>query len=104
MALHALRWRQQMTDPYRSFLEAKVKLAEAGGFEVPVSAFHRTLQERGHQALMAQWLVRMGRAACFASFGLGKGGVQQEVVRVVLDQLRAGHPAAPAVYSQEQYL
>ena len=79
-----------MTDAYQSFLEAKVKVAEAGGFEVPVSAFHASLQTRAHQALAAQWAVAGGRRALFMSFGLGKGGIQQEVVRVTLAQLARG--------------
>jgi DNA modification methylase len=73
-----------MTDTYQTFLDAKVKMAEAAGFEVPISAFHSSLQDRGHQAIMARWMVGGGRRALFASFGLGKGGVQQEVVRVIL--------------------
>ncbi|NQB59733.1 DNA methylase N-4, partial [Pseudomonas aeruginosa] len=31
------------------------------------------------------WLVRQGRAACFAAFGLGKSVMQLEVVRVTRD-------------------
>lgn len=65
---------------YEDFLRAKVRLAEPKGFEVEPSAFHPLLKP--HQRAIATWLVRQGRAACFAAFGLGKSVIQLEVVRV----------------------
>lgn len=65
---------------YDDFLRAKVRLAEPKGFEVDPSTFNPLLKP--HQRAIATWLVRQGRAACFAAFGLGKSVIQLEVVRV----------------------
>ncbi|MEQ6327308.1 DNA methyltransferase [Pseudomonas chengduensis] len=69
-----------MTVCYEKFLQQKVRLAEPQGFEVDPSAFHELLKP--HQRAIAAWMVRQGRAACFAAFGLGKSMIQLEVVRV----------------------
>jgi hypothetical protein len=68
---------------YHNFLRNKVRLAEPQGFEVDPSAFNPMLKP--HQIAIAVWLVRQGRAACFAAFGLGKSFMQLEVVRVTRD-------------------
>lgn len=67
---------------YTDFLRAKVKLAEQFGFDVPDEAVNPVLKP--HQRAMVRWLVRMGRAACFAAFGLGKSVIQLEVLRIIL--------------------
>lgn len=68
---------------YHNFLRNKVRLAEPQGFEVDPSVFNQMLKP--HQRAIATWLVRQGRAACFAAFGLGKSFMQLEVVRVTRD-------------------
>ena len=68
---------------YHNFLRNKVRLAEPQGFEVDPSVFNPMLKP--HQRAIATWLVRQGRAACFAAFGLGKSFMQLEVVRVTRD-------------------
>ncbi len=68
---------------YHDFLRKKVRLAEPQGFEVDPSVFNPMLKP--HQIAIAVWLVRQGRAACFAAFGLGKSFMQLEVVRVTRD-------------------
>lgn len=68
---------------YHDFLRKKVRLAEPQGFEVDPSIFNPMLKP--HQRAIATWLVRQGRAACFAAFGLGKSFMQLEVVRVTRD-------------------
>ncbi|MCZ4321413.1 DNA methyltransferase [Pseudomonas anguilliseptica] len=68
---------------YHDFLRNKVRLAEPQGFEVDPSVFNKMLKP--HQRAIATWLVRQGRAACFAAFGLGKSFMQLEVVRVTRD-------------------
>ncbi|WJN61319.1 DNA methyltransferase [Pseudomonas sp. SO81] len=65
---------------YQDFLRAKVRMAEPQGFAVEPSVFHPKLKD--HQRAIATWMVRQGRAACFAAFGLGKSVIQLEVVRV----------------------
>ena len=70
---------------YSDFLRAKVKLAEQFGFHVSDSEIHPILKP--HQRDMVRWMVRMGRAACFAAFGLGKSIIQLEAVRLTLDRV-----------------
>lgn len=71
---------------YLNFLRSKVKLAEQFGFDVADHEVNPIL--KAHQRDMVRWLVRMGRAACFAAFGLGKSVIQLEAVRLTL--VRAG--------------
>lgn len=72
---------------YQEFLRRKVKLAESFGFDINFSDINPLLKP--HQKAMVVWMVRMGRAACFASFGLGKTFVQVEVVRILKHLLGA---------------
>ncbi|GAQ30265.1 DNA methylase N-4/N-6 domain-containing protein [Ralstonia sp. NT80] len=74
-----------MTALYDEFLRAKVKLAEQFGFEIADSDINPILKP--HQRDIVRWLVKMGRAACFAAFGLGKSVIQLEVVRIILQLL-----------------
>ena len=67
---------------YDDFLKAKVKLAEQFGFDVHDHEVNQVLKP--HQRDMVRWMVRMGRAACFAAFGLGKSVIQLEAVRLTL--------------------
>jgi hypothetical protein len=67
---------------YLALLREKVDFRQEHGFAVGGDAFHPLLKP--HQRDLAQWMVRMGRAALFASFGLGKTFIQLEVLRVVL--------------------
>ncbi len=76
---------QSRIDDYLAFLRAKVKLAEQFGFDVSDSEIHPILKP--HQRDMVRWMVRMGRAACFASFGLGKSVIQLEAVRLTLSRV-----------------
>lgn len=75
-----------MGDPYIDFLRAKIKLADSFGFDVDDGDVSQILKP--HQRDMVRWLVRMGRAACFAAFGLGKSVIQIETVRLTRE--RAG--------------
>lgn len=74
-----------LSGDYRSFLHAKVKLAEQFGFDVADSEVNPILKP--HQRDMVRWMVRMGRAACFAAFGLGKSVIQIEAVRLTLERV-----------------
>ena len=71
---------------YQNFIKNKVKLAEQFGFTVQDSEINQILKP--HQRDMVRWMVKMGRAACFAAFGLGKSVIQLEAVRLTLE--RAG--------------
>jgi len=72
-------------DPYRAFLEAKIRLAPAVGFEVALEAFNPILKP--HQRDICRWALRGGRRAIFCAFGLGKTFMQIEVSRVALAEI-----------------
>lgn len=69
-----------MNDRYLEFIKSKVKLADLLGFDIDESEINPKLKP--HQIDMVKWMVSMGRAACFAAFGLGKSMIQLEVVRL----------------------
>ncbi len=69
-------------DTYRTFLEAKVALAPAGGFEVSPDEINPLLLP--HQRAIVIWACRGGRRAIFAAFGLGKSIIQIELVRIIV--------------------
>ena len=65
---------------YEAFLRRKVCQAPEHGFMLPTAALNPKLLP--HQAAIVPWLVRGGRRALFASFGLGKTIMQLEAVRI----------------------
>lgn len=69
---------------YQEFLRAKMVLAPEHGFRISPGEVNPILKP--HQRDIVQWLVKMGRAACFAAFGLGKTLIQLETVRLTLLQ------------------
>ncbi|MGO4738620.1 DNA methyltransferase [Bosea sp. 2KB_26] len=74
-----------LTDPYRVFLEAKVRLAPAIGFDVAPEEINPILLP--HQRAIVRWAVRGGRRAIFCAFGLGKTFMQIEVSRIALGRI-----------------
>jgi len=68
-------------DAYQDFLASKAVVASSYGVEIDTAAIHPLVKL--HQREMIAWLCRMGRAACFASFGLGKTIIQLETVRLM---------------------
>ncbi len=70
---------------YLDFLKSKVRLAQSFGVadesELEVSPVLKP-----HQAAMVRWMVKGGRRACFAAFGLGKSVIQLETLRLTLEQ------------------
>ncbi len=74
-------------DPYRAFLEAKIRMAPAVGFEIGDGDLHPLLKP--HQREIVRWAVRGGRRAIFCAFGLGKTFMQLEAVRLTLQCLDA---------------
>jgi DNA modification methylase len=68
---------------YREFLERKMPRAQIFGFE-PMSAAHDGLFP--HQADIAAWMVRGGRRACFAAFGLGKTRIHLQVAKWIIER------------------
>jgi DNA modification methylase len=70
---------------YRAFLESKAVVARSLGVDVAAGAVNPIAKP--HQAAITQWMVEGGRRACFADFGLGKGLMQQETTRLVLERV-----------------
>lgn len=74
-------------DPYRAFLEAKIRMAPAVGFDIDDGDIHPLLKP--HQRDIVRWAVRGGRRAIFCAFGLGKTFMQLQSVALVLAKLFA---------------
>jgi hypothetical protein len=64
---------------YTEFLKSKVAIAQDEGVTIEAEDLSPHLKD--HQRAMVEWMVRGGRRACFASFGLGKSVIQLEAVR-----------------------
>ena len=71
---------------YSEFIQAKAIEQKDSGFEIKPERVNPILKP--HQRDIVLWMVRGGRRACFASFGLGKTFIQLEAVR--LSRERAG--------------
>jgi len=70
---------------YLNFLQSKFRFGAEHGFSVPRNAITPLAKE--HQADLIQWACRKGRAAIFASFGLGKSIMQLEIERLMLEEV-----------------
>jgi DNA modification methylase len=66
---------------YDAFLRAKVTIAKPKGFDVNPADVNPLLKP--HQVAAVVWAIRLGCAALFMAFGLGKTFVQLEIVRLV---------------------
>src|SRR5579872_3430557 len=75
-------------EPYRQFLEAKVKMAPNDGFDVEMADINPSLKP--HVRVAVQWACAGGRRAFFARFGMQKTTWHLEVMRLV--QKRTGKP------------
>lgn len=65
---------------YQAFLQSKVTIASEAGF-TPTSEPHESLKP--HQVDSCNWAIAKGRAAIFASFGLGKSRMQLQLMKWV---------------------
>jgi hypothetical protein len=70
-----------LTNPYRSFLEAKIATSQASGFDVDPATIHPYLKP--HAKALTLWALRGGRRAIFANFGLAKTSMQLEWARQI---------------------
>lgn len=77
-------WSKPTAGDYTDFLRSKVKLAKDQGVTCQPGECNPRLKP--HQQLIVEWMVKGGRRACFASFGLGKSVIQLETVRLVLSK------------------
>jgi DNA modification methylase len=69
-------------EPYRQFLEAKVKLASQDGFHVDMADINPQLKP--HVRVAVQWALAGGRRAFFARFGMQKTTWHLEIMRLVM--------------------
>jgi DNA modification methylase len=67
---------------YEEFLQQKREISQDTGFPCELSEIHGFLKP--HQKAIVQWMVRGGRRAVFAAFGLGKTVCQLEALRLIL--------------------
>lgn len=72
-----------MKTEYEKFLQSKIKIEKEQGHEICASGINDVLKP--HQKAIVEWMVKGGRRACFASFGLGKSIIQLEAVRITRD-------------------
>lgn len=77
-----------MNAGYRTFLEAKVRQAPFAGFEIDRDELHPWLKP--HIRAIVPWMLRGGRRALFASFGLAKTSAQLELMRLIKKH-KGGH-------------
>jgi DNA modification methylase len=77
-----------VSDAYRQFLEAKVRLAPQDGFDIHPADINPALKP--HVRVAVRWALAGGRRAFFARFGMQKTTWHIEVMRQV--QLRTGRP------------
>jgi len=68
---------------YEKFLQSKIKIEKEQGHVIQASGINPILKP--HQKAIVEWMVKGGRRACFASFGLGKSIIQLEAVRITRD-------------------
>ncbi|RUW35420.1 DNA methylase N-4, partial [Mesorhizobium sp. M1A.F.Ca.IN.020.06.1.1] len=66
---------------YLDFLRAKMKVAEATGFEVDDADINPDLAP--HCRAIVRWAIAGGRRAIFAAFGLHKTSIQLELMRLI---------------------
>ena len=67
---------------YLEFLKTKIAIAKDYGFQINRDELPEILKP--HQKDIIQWMVKGGRRAVFASFGLGKTVMQIEALRQIL--------------------
>lgn len=72
-------------DDYDAFVRKKVVISKDKGLVIGLDEINPILKD--HQKLIVQWMIRGGRRACFAAFGLGKSVIQLETVRIVREHV-----------------
>ena len=66
---------------YLDFIRSKIEQAPVSGFDIDTGELHPVLLP--HQRDIVKWLVKGGRRALFASFGLGKTIMELEYCRII---------------------
>lgn len=70
---------------YNEFLKSKVEIAKDDGID-EIESYDINPILKPHQQAVVAWMLKGGRRACFASFGLGKTVIQLEAVRVAVKE------------------
>lgn len=70
---------------YQEFLNAKVDIAEATGFDITADDVNQKLKPHQKDAIV--WAVKGGKRALFESFGLGKTAQSLEYCRIVTERI-----------------
>ncbi len=70
---------------YQEFLNAKVDIAEATGFDITADDVNQKLKPHQKDAIV--WAVKGGKRALFESFGLGKTVQTLEYCRIVTERI-----------------
>ncbi|MDD5599846.1 MAG: DNA methyltransferase [Victivallaceae bacterium] len=68
---------------YLEFIESKIALSEKSGFHVELDEINPVAKP--HQKTIIQWDIAGGKRAIFAKFGLGKGIIQLESCRLIIE-------------------
>ena len=74
------------SDNYKEFLEAKLPLIQAKGFDVQLTDINNVLMP--FQKDVVRWAVKRGRAAVFSGTGTGKTLIQLEWGRLLLNKIK----------------
>lgn len=69
---------------YNEFLIKKIAIAQDYGFEIDKKDLSDILKP--HQKDVVQWMIKGGKRAVFASFGLGKTLMQLEAIRQIISK------------------
>lgn len=73
---------------YQEFLNTKIDISQESGFQIDISEINPALKD--HQKAIVQWAVKGGCRAIFASYGLGKTVIQQEILHIILQHEKSG--------------
>lgn len=69
---------------YLEFLKSKIDIAPETGFDIDISEINPVLLP--HQRDSVKWLIKGGKRAEFAAFGLGKTIIDLEVCRIIIER------------------
>ena len=67
---------------YIEFLKKKINIARDTGFEISLKEVNPIM--KFHQRDIIVWAIKGGKRGIFASFGLGKTGIDLEICRIIL--------------------
>tara|TARA_R110000782_G_scaffold167129_9_gene259352 strand:+ start:82591 stop:85206 length:2616 start_codon:yes stop_codon:yes gene_type:complete len=88
---------------YRSFLEAKVPVAQKAGLPCALEDIPTHLKDgrplKDHQRHIVRWAIEGGRRAIFEAFGLGKSIQQLLICNIILDKVETDPDRVPGAHN-----